>query len=322
MVIGTRSTDPRASLLREVGAGTACLLAVTAALQLAAGYLPNPVSRAVAGAIGLSLVAGAVGIETDGTMAGARLGLARGIRLSLAAVFVVLAASLALGGRIEAGEVGLGTLIGLTESAAIAYRDELWLRGLPLFFARRAGVSDRVSLLYVVATGVCAVLVDPGAKPTGLLLVAASSFAYASLWLSTRDLWAAVGAHAVWRVAGDVVFAGDLLQLEPQKLPTTPGASGILAWVSALAMIGVALAVWRRVPKAGRGAPSRSVPSQQNTDSEAERLYGEEPFEDDEEPRDGEAPFEDDEEPRDGEAPFEDDEEPRDGEAPADGEPR
>jgi hypothetical protein len=292
MATGTRSIDADARALREIGAGTACLLAVTAGVQLVAGYLPNPLSRSVVSAIGVSLVAGAVGLEADRATPAARRRAAHAAKLTLLASLVTLVAALALGGRIEAGELGLGTVFGLAESVATAYRDELWLRGLPFYFARRAGVPLRWLLPFLVATGVCAVLADPASKPSGLLLVGASGLAFATFWVTTRDLWAPVAANAAWRIAGDVLFSGDALELGPHKLPTTPGASGVIAWVSAAAMLGVALTAWRDARPAAVPAPSDDVtePEEELPSDEASEPEEELPSDDATGPEDDVAP--------------------------------
>lgn len=245
MAVGTRSIDPGRLALREVTAGAACLVSVTAGLQLVAGYLPNPITRAFAGAFALSLVTSAVGLEAEPWGLSARARVARALFLGLAVALVTLAAALALGARLGAGELGLGTFLGVAECLAAAYRDEVWLRGLPLHFAKRAGISSRIVVPYLVATGVAAVLLDPAAKPAGLALTGASGLAFALLWLRSGDPWAPVAAHAAWRLASDVVFAGDAFELEPAKLPTGVGASGILAWVTVAAMVGVALSSGR-----------------------------------------------------------------------------
>ncbi|MBM4375879.1 MAG: CPBP family intramembrane metalloprotease [Deltaproteobacteria bacterium] len=257
MAAGTRSIDPRTRTLRELAAGTACLVSVTAGLQLVAGYAPNPITRAFVGAFALSLVASTVGLDAEAPGPSVRRRILRATLLGLAAALVSLAAALALGGHVRSGEVGLGTLLGVAESLAVAYRDEVWLRGLPLYFARRAGLSSRVTLPYLVATGVCAVALDPVAKVSGLALTAANGLAFAALWLRTGDPWAPVAAHGAWRIASDVVFAGDVVELEPSKIPTSVGASGILAWVGVAAALGVALSASRALPAEGSDEPPR-----------------------------------------------------------------
>jgi hypothetical protein len=269
MAAGTRSIDPRSSALREIAAGTACLISVTAGLQLVAGYAPNPITRAFVGAFALSLVSGAVGFDAEAPGPSVRARVLRAALLGLAVSLVSLAAALALGGRLRSGEIGLGALLGVAEGLAVAYRDEVWLRGLPLFFARRAGLSPRVTLPYLVATGVCVVALEPAAKLPGLALTAANGLAFAALWLRTGDPWAPVAAHGAWRVASDVVLAGDVLELEPSKLPTTVGASGILAWIGVAAAVGVALSVSRALP-----APAALVPPRDD-DGEPHRAEAE-----------------------------------------------
>ena len=76
-------------------------------------------------------------------------------------------------------------------------------------------------------------------------LVASSSLLFAVLWLRGGGAVVPVVAHLVWRLVAEVVFAGDVFDLEPNKLPTGARASGTLVWVSAVAMVAAALLTWR-----------------------------------------------------------------------------
>lgn len=245
MAAGTRSTENRARSLRELAAGVALMLAVAAALQLLAGFVTNRLSAALLGAFGVSMVAGAIGLERTSTGARWRGLVLRGAALGGGVVVLPLVVALALGSNLRTGTLGLGTLLGVGESVAVAYRDEVFLRGLPLLFARRAKVPPALCVLFAVATGVAHVVLAPNAAPLGLALVAASGLLFAVLWWRTSELLVPVAAHAAWRILTEVLLAGDALDLDPGKLPTSVAAGGPLAWATVGSMLVGAVVAWR-----------------------------------------------------------------------------
>ena len=245
MAVPTHALAPAARAVREIAACAVLLVAIAAGLQLIEGYLPNPLTRALFGAVGVSIVVGQLGLEKDAALRLEGRRIAASATLGLLLAVIPLLAALATGSRIRTGEVGLATVLGVAQSVAVAYRDELWLHGLPAFFARRANVPLRFVLPYLVVTGIAPVLLDAHATPAGLALVASSSLLFTVLWLRGGGAVVPVVAHLVWRLVAEVVFAGDVFDLEPNKLPTGARASGTLVWVSAVAMVAAALLTWR-----------------------------------------------------------------------------
>ncbi len=247
------SRDSVARSLRELMAGVVMLVAVAAAVQLIAGFFPNPLTRALLGAVAVSVVAGRVGLQPETGLGVAKNRLWRGAVLGLFVVVVALGAALAMGSRVRVGEVGWMLWLGVADSLAVAYRDELWLRGIPMFFAVRAKVPVRFVLPYLAATGVVSVALESHTTLPGLVLIGAAGLAFGVLWLRTRTSWVPVAAHATWRLLADVFLAGDGFELDPNKLPTRAGASGALVWVSASAFLVAALVAWRWMqPESGR----------------------------------------------------------------------
>lgn len=250
MAAGTRSTDPERArgrrMLLELAAGLACSLAVTAGLQLLAGAMPNPLARASLGALGVSLVASAVRMPSEPWGRGPRRRASVGVGFGLAFALSSLAMALATGYSLRRGELGLGLALGLGEALAGAYRDELWLRGLPAYFGRRAGVPRAVALAYLIASGAAASLGSPHPTVVGVVLATVTGALPAVLWIRTEDPWAPVAATASWRLVADVLLAGDGLELAPHKLPSAPSASGSLAWVMAGLAALAAVVAFRR----------------------------------------------------------------------------
>ena len=68
MAVPTHALAPAARAVREIAACAVLLVAIAAGLQLIEGYLPNPLTRALFGAVGVSIVVGQLGLEKDAAL--------------------------------------------------------------------------------------------------------------------------------------------------------------------------------------------------------------------------------------------------------------
>jgi CAAX prenyl protease-like protein len=241
--------------LRAVASGAAWLVGIGVALQAVRVFVDNPMLANLVGALAVSFVATRAGAPVE---AGNALARRRALRGALLAAAAVLAAVLAA--RIAGAELGftapsLTLAYGTAEAAAIAYRDEVWLRGIPLAHLERARVTRPLLLVYGAATGVAAAALQPGASAAGLALVGASGLFFAALWITTRDGWAPIAAHFVWALASESL-AGDIFYLGPQAGVMSHGAQarGMVAWGGAAAFAALAVVALRARRRPGEAA--------------------------------------------------------------------
>jgi hypothetical protein len=237
--------------VRPIALAAVTMVAIALGLRVIAAYLDNSLSRPLAGAIAVMLVAGRIGVETESASARARRRALRGAALACAAMTVPFVLTVARGARIGVGTIELSALLGSVEAFAVAYRDELWLRGIPLLLATRALVPRVALVPFFVAAAVAAIALEPNARLGGIAMIAGSSLLFSVLWLETRDAWAPVAAHAAWLWSADVLFGGEILELS-HKLPATPSASGAVSWCAAIGFAAVAALAWRRIPDSER----------------------------------------------------------------------
>ena len=243
--------SPRARL-RLVAAAAAYLLAIGLALRLLASVVKAPVAQWTLGALLVSVVAMRAGLQAEpfNAVTGARA--LRGAGLASAAVAVCLLAMLLEGASLvwAPGAPSSSLFYSTLVAAALAYRDELWLRGIPLHFARRAELPQWLTGCYLIATGVAAIALETHSSTAGVVLTACSGAFFTALWLKSGDLWAPVAARFAWGWLSEALLAGELLDLTNGWLPHGPAARGIGAWVASATFLLAAGLVWKFWPAA------------------------------------------------------------------------
>jgi hypothetical protein len=182
--------------------------------------------------------------------------------LSGVVVSAVVAAAIAAGGELAWVAPGATLLFSFAESAAIGYRDELWLHGLPLLFAARAGLPRGAAIAFAAAASVAAIALEPGASVASLALTASSAVWFALLWQRTGDAWAPVAAHLAWAWVSEALLAGELLDLASAqgRIARGLGASGAPAWIATAAFAALAIATaLGRLPLGARAPEAKAT---------------------------------------------------------------
>jgi hypothetical protein len=268
---------PPRGRLAELGIGAAWLVGLGAALQIADAVLGrSPVPAAVASAVIADVVAGFAGVrwttEADGrpsegeTDAGLALKRALfGAGAAVAAAFVTLVAAAIFGwARVEGGSPSTGLALALIRSTAIGVRDEMFLRGIVLVTAARAGVRPLVAAGFAALAGGAAIALTPDAGPSSIALAVGSGLLFAALWQKQRGAWAAVGAHAVWVFFVSTGLRGGLLDVTWSQGSLAAGARsyGGPAWLAAVvcAALGFVVLFWKKAE--APSPPSPSPPEQ------------------------------------------------------------
>lgn len=254
---------PQRGRLAELGIGAACLVGLGAALQIADAFLGrSPVPAAVAGAVIADVAAGFVGVrwttEADGRPSqgetDAALALKRalfGAGAAFAAITVTFVGAAIFGWLdVEAGSPSPGLALALVRSAALGVRDEIFLRGIVLVTAARAGVKPLVAAGFAALAGGAAIALTPEAGPSAIALAVGSGLLFAALWQKQRGAWAAVGAHAAWIFFVSAGLRGGLLDVTWTQGSLAAGARshGGPAWLAAAvcAALGLAVLFWKR----------------------------------------------------------------------------
>lgn len=248
----------RASLLAIVKGALVVvgLGAVARGLVLVIG---NAMTSTMLGAVVVSLVTGRVGVVSEVGGHGAYRRATFALGLGTVAAVLATVAVVVTGAAVAAVELGSTFLFGAAESFAIAYRDELWLHGIPIAFGRRAGVRMRwigcVAILASVATDA----LMPGTALDGLVLTASAASCFVVLWLTTGDAWAPVAAHFAWVWLSESLLSGELLDVVSGsgRLARGGAATGAFAWVASGAFLVIAWAIWRGRIRLGRASPAR-----------------------------------------------------------------
>jgi hypothetical protein len=168
-----------------------------------------------------------------------------------AAVIAVTFAIGAVMGRVEvqAGAPSIGIFLVVLRCAAIAVRDELIFRGIPIVAAGRAGVPAPIARGFAALAGAASIASLPGVSAASLVLVAATGWLFASLWQRDRGAWSAVGAHAAWGLLTGAVLRGGIVDMafKEGNLVLGPRASGAPAWIAAGVAV-VAAVILPRLP--------------------------------------------------------------------------
>jgi len=251
--------DASTTALREIAKGSAWLLGTAAAVRLAEVVVGrNPLVAALVGAIIVDLGTYRVGVRWDpdpSTGKEPRTRALRGIGLGLGVALVLVAVPLLVAvvagfATVSAGSPSSSLGFALLRAAAVATRDELLYRGLPLVVATRAGLGSRFGIGYAVLAGVAALALLPGASWEALVLAAAQGGLFAVLWARTGVAWASVAAHAGFILFAGVGLRGGLLDVTWKSglLGDGPRARGGVALVAAAVAVGMAIAAWKKLP--------------------------------------------------------------------------
>lgn len=250
--------------LSILGIGAAWMLGIRAALVLLAGFLgSSPLPEAVLGALIVDLGTGRAGLpwsDDDLTRGDALRRALLGAGLGGGVAALALGISLAAGWGAAAGaQPDVAGLIALIPAGALAVRDELLYRGLPLLFAARAGVPIWAAVVFGALASPSAFA---GGNPSAaaIALSVSNGALFGMLYVRTKSAWGAVGAHAAWLVITEVLSRGTLFDVRwtAGELASSDAAAGPPAFVgAALALVVTAwLALAPRFKKPAAEAPA------------------------------------------------------------------
>lgn len=225
--------------IATLGVGAGYVLGLGAALQLVALLLgASPLGEAVVGALIVDLAAGRAPLTwaLDGAARSVlirRCAAAAGA--AIAPLLAVIVLALLLGwARPHEGRVDLYFALSLGAVVAIAIRDELLLRALPLHFAGKAGVHPIAASVFTAALSPAQLIAS---KPTAasVALSFASGLLFAAAYVRFRGAWAAIAAHTAWSLVIGPGTHGGFTDLEWLRGDLTDGvrASGAAPWIAA-----------------------------------------------------------------------------------------
>lgn len=238
----TQTGAPRSrARVVELGLGAAWLLAVAAVLLVIERLLPSAALAApIFGALVADVAAGRAGVRWEDAPPSGRSPVRRiaggaGAAMAAGLVVVVVAIPLGLLQRHGAGvHPDPALLLAVVRSASVAVRDELLYRGIPLFFAARAGVHPLLARGFAALAGGAAIVLLPGVGPAAVALAVVSGWFFATLWQRDRGAWAALGAHATWLLFFGSVLHGGLFDVDWTRGNLAIGATswGAPAWLA------------------------------------------------------------------------------------------
>lgn len=249
-------TDRRARGAAEIGLGAAWMVGLGAAVQIVERLPIASIGAALLGAVVVDIGATRAGVRYErddrapGRAARAARRVAVGAAVALGAGAVVIAVGSALGwlGGHGAGIAPSSALVyALARSAAVAVRDELLYRGLPLFAATMAGWPPAAGRVFAALAGGAAIALVPGVSLAAVVLAVAAGWLFASLWQREGGAWAALGAHTGWMLLFGSVLHGGLFDLDWQvgELAVGNTSRGAPAWLAAAVLVIAALLVPR-----------------------------------------------------------------------------
>jgi hypothetical protein len=232
---------------REVARGALYLVSLGLLIQGVHALVGSPLTSAILGAVLVSFAVGRAGVANEAASRSTWTRFLRGAACGIAVAALALAVALLSGGHLRFASPGTMLWFSLVEAAAIAYRDELWLHGIPLVFAWRAAVPDKVIVAYGALASAAVVAWQPGAAMAGVALSAASGAFFTLAWLKSRDAWAPIGAHFAWAWASEALLSGELFDLQSPsgRLARGLGASGLIAWACVAAFVALIALTWR-----------------------------------------------------------------------------
>ncbi|MBI5538370.1 MAG: hypothetical protein HY898_36945 [Deltaproteobacteria bacterium] len=250
----------RRSELSKLAVGALTVAALGVVVHLLDGWMQtNPLAGAIIGAVLVDLVGGRLGLTWDETKQakGGALALTvlRGFAFGAGlALGIAVIASMLRWARITQGSPSLmGLGLGVASPLAIAARDEVLYRGVPLL-VMRGRISDRWALPFCALLGAAPIVLRPGASVIGVVLAASTGAFFTVLWRVGRGAWLPWGAHAGWLFMAGAGIHGSLLDVwfKDGLLVPVARAHGNPAWLGALvfAMAAFAAAWWyaRRSP--------------------------------------------------------------------------
>ena len=231
--------------LKPVAVGAAYLVVIGTALEVVRLLVSNPMSAVLIGALVVAIIISRAKIESEELTKNARTRAMKGAGAVLVLLALLVVVAIARGAQLATVPLATTALFGAAESFALAYIGELWLHALPLFYAKRAGISLRYAYPYAVLAGVAPTLLVGGFEPTTLILAASSGAFFTALWVRSGDSWAPIAAHFAWAWGIDSLLAGDVLQLGQAAghLMHPPGSSGLIAWLAAAGFTALTLLV-------------------------------------------------------------------------------
>lgn len=239
---GTRSTEQQdqRALVRHVAIGGGWLLGIALLVRALDGFTSNPTTAAALGAIAVSFAATRLGVKTAPFSSG-RKRLVAGLLFGVVPVVAVLASGFVGGtATVTAATPTVALLYGLFEAVAIAYRNEFWLHGIPLLFARRAGVPWPIAVGFAASAGV-AFAAGTATSLMSLLVECGLGLLCAGLWWWTKDAWAPAAAHFTWRWCTQSALAGDLIDVTFTSGGCDKGVLSVVALASFVALFVCAL---------------------------------------------------------------------------------
>ncbi|MFP6685436.1 MAG: hypothetical protein VB934_12015 [Polyangiaceae bacterium] len=237
------TTDPR-KRLATIAKGALYLVVCGAIIRIVEVWLNNPMSGAVIGAAIVSVLVGRAGLDSAPLNRERWAHMAKLALQGAAPIVAVAVIAIAIGeASVRTSPPGPSMLFGTVESLGLAYRDELWLHGLILLFAKRAAIPPRWAVLYATVASAAAIVGVAGTTAAGLVLTAGASLWLASLWQTRGDAWLPVAAHFGWAWMATTILSGDPFDLNIQRhvLPYGPSASGWMAWAAAACFFGFGL---------------------------------------------------------------------------------
>jgi hypothetical protein len=186
------------------------------------------------------------GATPHGRAARAVRGAAVGLAVGLAPLLAGALSGLANVHLVAPSPLGLAT--GGARAIAVAYRDEVLGRGIPLALAARAGVPLPATLAWIALLA-AAPAAATGASAAALAATLAGAMLFAVAW-RRGGLAAGWGAHAAWLFAVGVVARGEPFELAWRSGALGPAgrAAGVAGWLAA-ASLGVAALALARAPR-------------------------------------------------------------------------
>lgn len=250
------NTDKAPNPLAELGLGAAWLLGLAASLQILDRLLPAAsLAAAVLGALLADMAASRAGVRWNVTddpdappiafpAAARRVAVGAGIALAAGlAVIGIARFSGLLHGHGEGPSLSSAVLFAILRAAAVATRDELLFRGIPLVAAARANIPAPFARAFAALTSGAAIAFLPGTSPAAIALAVASGWLYAGLWQRERGAFMAVGAHAAWMLLFGSLLHGGLFDVDWTNGSLAIGATswGAPAWLAAGSFVVAAL---------------------------------------------------------------------------------
>jgi len=238
----------QATPLREVARGVVWLVGTAAAVRFVETLIGrSPLGAALAGAVIVDLAMTRAGVRWDNReqRQSTRSRIGRDIAVGAVVACVLVAVPLLLclvagSASVAMGSISSVLVFGLLRGAAVAVRDEILYRGLPLLVAKRAGIRQFWAIGYAGVLGTAPLLLADRFCPEALVAVTLQGALSAMLWAQTNAAWASISAHAVWFYLAGAGLRGSVLDVAwtSGRLAENSGICGIPA------MSTIAVSIW------------------------------------------------------------------------------